>query len=87
VLADPEAALKALCAALGLPWDPAMLSWPSGRRPSDGVWAPHWYGRVEASTGFEPPTSTSPHLDDEGRRVRDAVQPHYERLAKHRLRP
>ncbi|MDQ4087817.1 MAG: sulfotransferase, partial [Pseudomonadota bacterium] len=28
VLADPEGVLKALCARLGLAWDPAMLSWP-----------------------------------------------------------
>jgi hypothetical protein len=87
VLADPEATLKALCAALGLAWDAAMLSWRPGRRPTDGIWAAHWYGRVEASTGFEPPPSTSPPLDDEGRRVRDSVQPHYDRLAAHRLRP
>jgi hypothetical protein len=86
VLADPETALRALCAALALPWDPSMLAWQRGRRPTDGVWAPHWYGRVEASTGFELPPSTSPSLDDEGKRVRDAVQPHYERLARHRLR-
>ncbi len=86
VLADPEPTLKALCAALGLAWDRAMLSWQPGRRPTDGVWAPHWYARVEASTGFEPPLSTGPRLDDEGRRVRDAVQPYYERLAKNRLR-
>ncbi len=86
VLADPESTLKVLCAALGLPWDRAMLSWEPGRRPTDGVWAPHWYARVEASTGFEPPRSTGPRLDDEGRRVRDAVQPYYERLAVHRLR-
>jgi hypothetical protein len=32
-----------------------MLSWPAGRRDSDGVWAPHWYASVEASTGFAAP--------------------------------
>jgi hypothetical protein len=85
VLADPEAALKALCAALGLAWEMAMVSGPPGRRPSDGVWAPHWYGRVEASTGFEPPPSAAPKLDDAGERVREAVQPYYDRLAEHRL--
>ena len=55
VLADPEGTLSALCAALGIPWDPAMLSWPPGRRETDGPWAPHWYQAVEASTGFGPP--------------------------------
>jgi len=54
LLVDPEGMLGALCAALGVPFDPAMLSWPPGRRDSDGVWAPHWYASVEASTGFAP---------------------------------
>ena len=31
-----------------------MLPGRPGRAPTDGVWAPHWYAAVEASTGFEP---------------------------------
>ena len=55
VLADPRTALTGLCQRLGIAFDPAMLSWPAGRRPSDGVWAPAWYAAVEQSTGFAPP--------------------------------
>lgn len=55
VLADPRAALGRLCAHAGIPFMEQMLSWPPGRRDSDGVWAPWWYAAVEASTGFEPP--------------------------------
>ena len=66
LLRDPEGVLRALCAALGVPYDPAMLSWPAGPRDSDGVWAPHWYASVVASTGFAPyrPSRTAlpPHL-------------------------
>ncbi|MEO1575512.1 MAG: HAD family hydrolase, partial [Pseudomonadota bacterium] len=51
---QPEAALRALCDAFGIPFHDAMLSWPAGPRDSDGVWAPHWYASVEASTGFGP---------------------------------
>lgn len=54
ILEDPRGALGALCAALELPFDEAMLSWPAGARDTDGVWAPHWYAGVEASTGFAP---------------------------------
>ncbi len=54
VLLDPEAALRRLCGALDLAFDPAMLSWPPGPHPSDGVWAEHWYGSVMRSTGFAP---------------------------------
>ena len=55
VLADPAGMLRALCAACGVAFDPAMLTWPPGRRASDGVWAPAWYDAVEKSTGFAPP--------------------------------
>ncbi len=51
-LADAEAALVSMCNYAGVPFDPKMLKWPAGPRTSDGVWAPHWYGSVEASTGF-----------------------------------
>ena len=54
VLEAPEPMLRALCDALGVAFTPAMLSWPAGRRDTDGVWAPHWYAQVEASTGFGP---------------------------------
>ena len=63
VQADPRGMLGALCAALGLAFDAAMLAWPPGRRDSDGVWAPAWYAEVEKSTGFAPPAA-EPGFDD-----------------------
>ncbi len=54
VLRDPKSLLKKLCAALGVKFDPAMLSWPPGLRDTDGIWAKHWYGEVEQSTSFQP---------------------------------
>jgi len=85
LLRDPEGKLRALCAALDVPFDPAMLSWPAGPRDSDGVWAPHWYAGVEASTGFgpyrEPPSELSAHLQDLAERCR----PYYDELASRRI--
>lgn len=54
VLKAPEVTLRALCAALGMPFSKDMLSWPAGPRESDGAWAPHWYDAVNASSGFKP---------------------------------
>jgi hypothetical protein len=87
VLRDPESMLTKLCQALGIPFLPAMLSWPAGRRKTDGIWAPHWYAAVEASTGFEPwkpkpvslPASQQPLLAECLR--------WYEKLHQHRLKP
>jgi hypothetical protein len=87
VLADPKAALSALCNALGIEWSEAMLSWPAGRHPEDGVWASHWYGHVEASTGFEAPeASDTPHLDPTLQAVADACMIDYLHLSSFALR-
>jgi hypothetical protein len=86
VLANPRAALTALCAALDIPFMEKMLAWPAGRRASDGVWGKVWYEAVERSTGFAPQKSRPPKpLADEYRAIADAARPHYERLFAHRL--
>jgi hypothetical protein len=87
ILRNPPALLEKLCAALRIPWDPAMLSWEPGIRDTDGIWASHWYDAVAASTGFGPPDTKPGDLDDESRRVADHCRPYYERLARYRLRP
>jgi hypothetical protein len=87
VLADPRGTLSELCGALGLPFLETMLSWSPGRRATDGVWAPVWYGSVERSTGFavqqrdRQPASLSDHLQH----LADAARPHYDRLVKHKI--
>ena len=88
VLADPAAALTPFCAALGIAFSDAMLAWPPGRRATDGVWAPSWYGSVERSTGFGPPRA-EPGFDDLPDRLKplaEAGRPFYEKLARHRIR-
>lgn len=88
ILASPREALTGLCAALGIGFDEAMLSWPAGRRDSDGVWAPHWYSGVWASTGFE---ATSPGAADPlPARLAPLLErclPYYDRLAPYVMAP
>ena len=62
-----------------------MLSWLPGRRETDGIWAKHWYGAVEASTGFGPPETDHVELPDEAQRVADRCRPYYDRLAAYRI--
>jgi len=51
--ADPKGTLTALCSALHVPYkEEAMLQWPPGPKPYDGVWAEYWYQGVWKSTGF-----------------------------------
>jgi len=54
ILQDPCGVLTTLCKRLGIPFYDEMLTWPTGKRPSDGIWAQHWYASVEASSCFAP---------------------------------
>jgi hypothetical protein len=87
VLADPRGALSALCAALGAPFDEAMLAWPAGRKPFDGVWAPVWYDTVEKSTGFGRPSRepSFEELPDGLKPLAEAARSYYEKLARYKL--
>jgi hypothetical protein len=85
LLRDPPGVLQRLCVALGIAFDPAMLSWPPGRRPTDGVWARHWYAAVEASIGFGPYDPRTVAVPARLRGLVDQARPYYEALAAHRL--
>ncbi len=88
VLADPRTTLGLLCAALAIPFDERMLSWPAGPRDTDGVWARHWYSGVESSTGF---SSESPggqdRLPARLEPLLDRCRAYYDALVPYRLRP
>jgi hypothetical protein len=87
LLAAPGPMLRALCAALGIPFSDRMLSWPAGRRATDGVWAKHWYDRVERSTGFEPAeAAVVPQLHGRLAELEAQCRPLYGHLHAHRLR-
>ena len=83
IRANPGAALSGLCAAIGIPYTAAMLSWPAGPKAYDGVWAPHWYGAVHRSTGFEEPEGDLPTLPPAAQDVVDQALPFYQRLEKY----
>lgn len=82
---NPAGMLRALCYAVGLDWDEAMLSWPAGGNPADGIWAAHWYGAVHQSTGFGGPEGDLPRLSGGAAALLEAAWPHYERLAALKL--
>ncbi len=82
---SPRNTLEILCAAIGLPFDHAMLEWPRGGHRSDGVWAAHWYGAIHQTTGFAGPESLLPRLDGQAAKLANAAMPYFEELAKHTL--
>jgi hypothetical protein len=85
-LRAPEAHLRWLCDWLGIGFTERMLSWPAGPRDSDGVWAPHWYDSVWASTGFQPWRPRQTSLSDHDAAVAEACRQVYEALYDRRVR-
>ncbi len=83
----PETMLRALCDTIGLPFDPAMLHWPAGPKPFDGVWATHWYDAVHRSTGFASAEGPLPETAPEHRALLAEALPIYAALHASRLRP
>ncbi|RMG42121.1 MAG: HAD family hydrolase [Planctomycetota bacterium] len=85
VLQNPERMLRALCEALDVPFQEAMLSWPPGLRETDGVWAPYWYKEVLTSTTFRPyrpkPDQVPPQFHD----LWERCQAIYDELYQYRL--
>lgn len=85
VLDDPESTLTSLCDALGIPFDPAMLTWTAGPRSIDGVWGTHWYKRLHTTTGFEGPAAKAGSVPPELAEVYAACKPLYERLTEYAI--
>lgn len=82
---DPRGVLIQLCRALEVPFSERMLSWPPGRRASDGVWAPHWYESVEQSTGFAPYVPKTVTLPPSLEALAERARPHFDKLYAARL--
>ena len=86
VLRNPVAVLTDLCARVGIGFEPAMLAWPAGPKPEDGVWAPHWYGNVHRSTGFAPYRPKTEPFPGHLEALLAECRPLYDRLAGYAIR-
>ena len=86
ILYNPAHMLRQLCASLDVPWcEGSMTQWKVGSRPTDGVWASHWYEEVDLSTQFSSPPSSVPQLDETDRALAADMMVHYEAMAAFKL--
>ncbi len=86
LLLDPPNVLTSLCDAIDIDFDSAMLTWPEGARPEDGVWAPHWYESLHRSKGFQPYRPKTEPLAERLLPVLEECRPHYDRLYARAIR-
>ena len=80
LLLNPEIVLRQLCGRIGIEFDEAMLRWPSGPKPEDGLWAPHWYHNAHLSTGVLPYQKKTQPFPEKLRPLLEQCRPHYELL-------
>ncbi len=85
LLRNPRSVLTQLCERLDLTFDDAMLAWPAGPKPEDGIWAKHWYDRVWQSTGWEPYVPKDVELNEAAAAVLPEAQAAYDRLAEYAI--
>jgi hypothetical protein len=85
LLLDPPGVLERACADLGIPFEEAMLSWPAGPKPEDGIWAKHWYHNVHTSTGFAPYSPTEDEFPARLEPLLEECLPYYERLKNYAI--
>jgi len=86
VLKNPDQMLKQLCKLLNIPFYNEMLSWPGGKRKSDGIWGRHWYGSVEASTGFHSYVDKKANLPSKYQDIYTVCLESYKQLYSHRIK-
>ncbi len=86
LLCDPEGILMRVCERLEIAFDEAMLGWPAGPKPEDGVWAKHWYHNAHASTGFGPHREFSGKLSEIQTALLTQCLPHYDRLRSYSIK-
>jgi len=82
LLADPAGVLYEVCRHVGVEFDPAMLSWPPGPKPEDGIWAKYWYDGVHRSTGWQSRPPKDGELLPALEPVLATARPMYERLVE-----
>lgn len=86
LLLDPAAVLSQLCDRIGIPFDPAMLSWSPGPRPEDGIWAKYWYHAVHQSSGFQPYRPKQTPVPGWLQPLLAECLPHYQQLSQYAIR-
>ena len=81
----PEKELTALCDFVGLPFTENMLSWTSGARKEDGVWAKYWYHNVHKSTGFMPFEGKKYDVPNEFAELLEVCNAYYSQIRKEKI--
>lgn len=82
---NPHKILPALCTQLGINYSDKMLTWQSGMRGTDPVWAKTWYTTLFNSSGFIPFSKQEITLPEHLKSIFEECLPFYEKLYQSRM--
>ncbi len=90
LLEEPDAMVKAFCAAVEIPFLPDALSWEPGADTSDYSWwdGGSFHANLRDSTGLKPQPRRYVEIKDAPERVRRVyrrMKPHYDHLFQYRI--
>ena len=86
ILKNPEKVITDLCCAMQLQFYKEMLSWQSGPKPEDGVWAKYWYNSVHKTTHFAPQETSSRPLPGYLQPLYEECKQYYDLLCEHSIK-
>ena len=86
LLKNPAAYLEKLCYLLDIPFTDKMLSWNTGHRKEDGVWAKYWYANVQSSTGFKKQKTSDRKLPERLMPLYNEAKMYYDQLYQHSIK-
>jgi len=85
LISQPEKALRAFCAKVGIPFDESMLKWEPGRVSHFDKWK-GWHDQAENSTGFkEIKHDDNLELPEHVKRSIEENMPIYDELREYKL--
>ena len=85
LLKNPEYILKKLCKNIGIKFSSNMLSWPKGKRISDGIWSKVWYQNVINSSQFEKNNERKINLHNKYKKILDDCFNIYSKINKYSI--
>ena len=86
VLKNPKAVLSLLCSKINISFQSEMLSWKTGKRIEDGIWAKYWYKSVHESTSFKKWEAKPLTLKEDLLPLLNEALPHFNQLYKQALK-
>lgn len=82
LLKNPKSLIEKLCKAVDIPYNKKMLSWPTGARSEDGVWAKYWYTNLHKTTKFAEPKRRKAQAPKHLKSLCDDAKVYYDKLYK-----